>query len=212
MTEEEAQSWLRERFDVSRETFERIERFIHLLLDEADRQNLIAASTRETIWARHIVDSAQLMLSANVAEEGPWVDLGAGAGLPGIVIAILCDRPVVMIENRKGRVAFLESVIADLALHTASVIGHKVESSSLPAPAAIISARAYAPLSRLLESAFHLGDKKTLWILPKGRNWQNELDNAQGLWQGVFHVEHSVTDPESAILVGHGIVRRGRRR
>lgn len=204
MTEEEARGWLDQRFDVSRGTWEQLEDYVAILLWEMERQNLIAESTRPHIWARHIVDSAQLIPLTQGAGEGQWIDLGSGAGLPGIVAAILTDRPLMMVETRRKRIDFLNDVIARLGLSRASVFGGRVE--AVPAAnAAIISARAYAPLPRLLESAIHLSDEKTIWVLPKGRNAQNELEAASRSWQGAFHVERSVTDADSAIIVAKAI-------
>lgn len=212
MTEDEARAWLDQRFDVPRGTWDRLERYVAILLAEMAQQNLIAESTRPHIWARHIVDSAQLLPLAAEAGEGQWIDLGSGAGLPGIVVAILTDRPVLMVESRRKRIDFLNRVIAEIGLDNASVFGGRVE--TVPATrAAVISARAYAPLPRLLESALHLSDEKTIWVLPKGRNAQNELEVATPSWQGVFHVERSATDADSAIIVARAIksVRRNAR-
>ncbi|BAV65222.1 16S rRNA (guanine(527)-N(7))-methyltransferase RsmG [Sphingobium cloacae] len=204
MTEDEARAWLDQHFDVSRETWLKLERFVALLLAEMDRQNLIAESTRAHVWARHIVDSAQLLTFARDAGEGRWVDLGSGAGLPGIVVAALTDRPLLMVESRRKRVDFLQEVVEALSLHHAEIFGGRVE--IVPRGAAgVISARAYAPLPRLFESAIHLADEKTLWVLPKGRKAQNELEAARPAWQGAFHVEQSVTDADSAIIVARSV-------
>ena len=203
MTEEEARQWLQVRFDVSRETWQRLERYVAILLEEMGRQNLIAESTRPQIWSRHVADSAQLIpLAGNW--QGPWVDLGSGAGLPGVVVAILSQTPVQMVESRRKRIDFLNSVIQALDLPNASVFGGRVEAVP-PMTAAVISARAYAPLPKLIDSAAHLADEKTIWVLPKGRNAQNELEAATRSWQGVFHVERSVTDADSAIIVAQAI-------
>lgn len=204
MTEEEAKSWLQTKFDVPRETWTRLEGYVSLLLEASAGQNLIAASTIPNIWARHIVDSAQLLRLTKDVKDGMWVDLGAGAGLPAIVIACLSPRPMLMIETRRKRVNFLNDVIAHLGLGHAQVFGGRVEAA--PAmQAAVISARAYAPLPKLLESAVHLADKNSCWVLPKGRSAENELEAVRGSWQGVFHVEPSVTDQHSAIIVAHGV-------
>ncbi len=211
MTEEEARAWLGAQFDVPRETWERLERYVAILLSAMDEQNLIAESTRPHVWARHIVDSAQLMLHAKAAGEGEWLDLGSGAGLPGIVLACLSDRPLRMVESRRKRIDFLNDVITDLGLKNASVFGGRVE--MVPATtAAVISARAYAPLPKLLSSALHLSDKNSLWVLPKGRNAQNELEATRPAWQGVFHVEPSVTDADSAIIVARSVQPAGKRK
>jgi 16S rRNA (guanine527-N7)-methyltransferase len=209
MTEEEAREWLRRELSVPRGTMEKLERYVSLLLSGMSEQNLIAESTRDHVWSRHIVDSAQLPSFASKAAEGPWIDLGSGAGLPAIVVAILRDRPLLMIEARRKRIEFLTQVAAELGLSHACVFGGRVESAP-PARAAVISARAYAPLPKLLDSALHLSGNQTLWILPKGRNAENELEAARSTWQGVFHVERSVTDPDSAIIVARSVRLRGR--
>lgn len=202
MTEDEAKAWLRSRFDVSRETTERLDRYVAMLLDEMPRQNLIAESTRDHVWARHIVDSAQLLtLVPPGAADRIWVDLGSGAGLPGMVVAILSDYRVTMIEMRRKRSDFLTHVVGALGLANASVFGGKVESARIDAPAAVISARAYAPMEKLIASAAHLTDFSTIWVLPKGQNYKNELDIAETLWHSDARVERSLTAPDSAILV-----------
>ena len=210
MTEDDAKNWLKSNFDVPRETWQRLARYVDMLLSEMDHQNLIAESTRDHVWARHIVDSAQLLKLAEEPEDGLWLDLGSGAGLPGIVVAILSDHQVVMMESRRKRINFLNHVIGELALSNAKVHGGRVETAS-PAKAAMISARAYAPLDRLFSSALHLSTDKTTWLLPKGRNAQNELEAAQSAWQGVFHVERSITDPESAIIIARSVAPRGKK-
>lgn len=211
MTEDEARAWLQDQFDVSRETWALLERYVATLLSAADEQNLIADSTKPHIWARHIVDSAQLLTHAGDDDGRDWIDLGSGAGLPGIVIACLVDRPLMMVESRRKRIDFLNDVIADLNLGNARVFGGRVE--TVPATkAAVISARAYAPLPKLFSSALHLSDKKTVWVLPKGRNAQNELEAARPAWQGVFHVEPSVTDADSALIIARNLTPAGKKK
>ncbi|HKY80398.1 MAG TPA: 16S rRNA (guanine(527)-N(7))-methyltransferase RsmG [Sphingobium sp.] len=210
MTEGEARLWLEQHHAVPRETFQKLERYVEILLAGMSEQNLIAESTRDHVWARHIVDSAQLLPLAIKAGEGAWVDLGSGAGLPAVVMAILSPRPVMMIESRRKRIDFLNQAISELRLSNASVFGGRVETVD-PMDAAVISARAYAPLPRLLESARHLSTDRTIWVLPKGRNAENELEAARSTWQGVFHVERSVTDLDSAIIVAHSVASRGRK-
>ncbi|MGE4410821.1 MAG: 16S rRNA (guanine(527)-N(7))-methyltransferase RsmG [Sphingomonadales bacterium] len=214
MTEDEAREWLKHEFDVSRETWERLERYVAILLEEMEHQNLIAASTRDHVWARHIVDSAQLLkLAPDLSAGDRWADLGAGAGLPGMVVAILSPCQVTMIEMRRKRVEFLEQVIAALGLTNASVFGGKVERSAgaITTPVSVISARAYAPMDRLIASALPLARKDTVWILPKGQNYQNELDMVRTLWHSEVRVEPSLTAPDSAILVLKNVRKRGDR-
>jgi 16S rRNA (guanine527-N7)-methyltransferase len=207
MTEAEAQSWLAERGWWDGAGGERLRRFVDLMLDEADRQNLISAGSREHIWVRHIVDSAQLLALAP-DDSRSWVDLGTGAGFPGLVIACLRESPMTLVEVRPLRAAFLQNCVDTLGLAHVTVAGTKIEKTVLSAPAGIISARAYAPLERLLPSAHHLSDEKTVWLLPKGRQGEKELEIIRRDWQAVFHVEQSLTDPESVIVTISQLSRR----
>jgi 16S rRNA (guanine527-N7)-methyltransferase len=204
VTEEEAREWVRERFGVSRETV--LDRYGALLKAEAANQNLIAASTLDTLWSRHFVDSAQLIPLCADAPRGAWIDVGSGAGLPGVVAAILLDRPVVLVEPRARRVEFLRAVATELDLTSrVTVQPSRIESYRPLNRAAIVSARAVAQLSQLLESTAHCTDSSTVWVLPKGQNAQLEVEAAQYAWQGVFHVEPSITQPESGIVVARGV-------
>ena len=212
MTEDEARTWIKDSFDVSHETWARLERFVDLLLEESERQNLIAASTVPEVWARHIVDSAQLLTMVPTGfPPGEWIDLGSGPGLPGLVVAILSDRPMRLVESRRGRYEFLENIVQRLGLSHVSVAGVTLERLVPEAPAAIISARAFAPLPRLLEKAARFADTGTLWLLPKGRNAESELDIARRSWQGAFHMKHSITSDESIIITATGVQPRGRK-
>lgn len=209
MTEEEAKAWLVEQLGVSRETMALLERFAALVLDGARHQNLIAASTAPHIFARHIVDSAQLLPLAEDAPDGDWMDLGSGPGFPGIVIAILSHRPVVLVESRRKRVEFLQQAVSLLDLDARVTIeGRRLELVD-DRPATVISARAFAPLERLLALAHRFSRSGTVWVLPKGQNAQSELAAVQKTWQGVFHVKQSVTDPNSSIVLARN-VRRSR--
>lgn len=195
MTEDEARDWIRTRTDVSRET--RLAAFVDLLRDEATRQNLVSPSTLEQIWARHIVDSAQLL--EHIDPGGLWLDIGSGAGLPGIVLAILRDDPVELVESRKLRTAFLQHCADTLGLTNVTIHTAKVERTK--GRASVITARAVGTLDTLFRIARHRSDRSTIWVLPKGRNAQSEVEDAQLWWQGSFHVEPSVTAPDSLIIV-----------
>lgn len=200
MTEEEARQWVRERFGVSRETM--LEQFGVILVAEAEHQNLIARSTLDALWSRHLTDSAQLVPLAENAADGVWLDVGSGAGLPGLVVALLTDRPIVLVEPRAKRVQFLRDAATQLGIaDRVTVIGSKVESYRPAAPVAVVSARAVAELSTLLLSTVHSTDSSTVWLLPKGRSAQSEVDAARAKWQGRFHVEPSITQPDSGIVV-----------
>ena len=185
---------------------ERIERFAALVLAENQHQNLIARATEPHLWQRHIADSAQLL--ENVSREtlgpngrGPWLDLGSGPGFPGLVIAALCpNMPVVLVESRARRVDFLHRAVEALGLTKCSVEGQQLERVS-PFAARVISARAFAPLAKLLTLSAPFSTRQTAYVLPKGRSAAQELQDLKPSLRAMFHVKHSLTDPEAGIIV-----------
>jgi 16S rRNA (guanine527-N7)-methyltransferase len=184
---------------VSRETFEKLEAYAELLRAASVSQNLIASSTLDTLWDRHIIDSAQLV-RFEPKPGASWADIGSGAGLPGIVIALLVEGPVTLIEPRRLRAQFLEQAINDLKLtNRVRVYVTKVE--RVEGEFDVITARAVAPLSRLLDLAEQLSHSGTIWALPKGKNAKSELAEARRSWQCEARVEASCTDPDARILV-----------
>jgi 16S rRNA (guanine527-N7)-methyltransferase len=182
---------------VSRETFEKLEAYAALLKEESTRQNLVSASTLGELWERHILDSVQLV-RFEPHHESRWVDVGSGAGLPGIVVACLVDGPVTLIEPRRLRAEFLHKVCESLRLN-ATVFAGRVERAE--GNYDVITARAVAPLTQLLKISAHLSTRNTVWALPKGRSAERELVEARRSWQGAFHVEQSVTGVDSKIVV-----------
>ena len=187
--------------DVSRETGQKLKAYAALVRDAAQRQNLVSASTLDRLWERHILDSAQLV-RLEPRPGASWVDIGSGAGLPGIVVACLVEGPVTLIEPRRLRAEFLHKVSESLELN-ANVIATSAERAQ--GQYDVITARAVTNLTRLFEISAHLSTRKTVWALPKGRSAEGELVEARRTWQGAFHVERSVTDAESFIVVATGV-------
>lgn len=185
---------------VSRETYGKLEAFAALLGEESSKQNLIAASTIGHLWERHLIDSAQLL---RLGRAGSWVDIGSGAGLPGIVIAILTSDPVALVEPRRLRAEFLSTVKTRLALDSVTVIHGKA--NVVRAKFDNITARAVGPAIELLTMTNHLSHSKTVWVLPKGRSAQKELDDVRAAWQGAFRLEPSLTDEAASILLATGV-------
>ena len=183
--------------DVSRETFDRLQRYVALLSKESERQNLVSASTLGRVWERHILDSAQL-LRYEPAVGASWIDIGSGAGLPGIVIACLTEGPVTLVEPRRLRAEFLHKVSESLDLPT-TVLCCKAE--RVDGKFGVITARAVASLARMLKISEHLSTRNTVWALPKGRGAVAELAEAKRSWQGDFRVKPSVTDADSYVVV-----------
>jgi 16S rRNA (guanine527-N7)-methyltransferase len=133
------------------------------------------------------------------------VDVGSGAGLPGIVIACLVEGPVTLVEPRRLRADFLKEVTSELGLG-ATIEQARIERISGKFDA--ITGRAVAALPRFLALCDHLSTRKTVWVLPKGKSAQSELAEARRAWQGVFHVERSATDAEAQIIVGTEVGRK----
>ncbi|UZK65222.1 16S rRNA (guanine(527)-N(7))-methyltransferase RsmG [Sphingomonas sp. M1-B02] len=204
MTEDEARGWIAERFGVSRET--KLATYAEILRAESINQNLVSAASLATIWSRHLLDSAQLLPLAETAGKGSWVDVGSGAGLPGLVVAVLSDWPTVLVEPRGRRVQFLRDAISILGLEAQVIVQPtRIETYKPSELASVISARAVADLPGLLLSTVHCTNSSTVWLLPKGRTAHSEVEAAKTKWQGVFHVEPSITQPESGIVVARGV-------
>jgi 16S rRNA (guanine527-N7)-methyltransferase len=208
MTEEEARARVVD--DVPRETARRLETYCSMLVAENGRQNLVAASTLEALWSRHILDSAQLLGIA--PGEGLWIDIGSGAGLPGMVIAILAESPVMLIEPRARRCAFLREVIAELGL-SARVTAIPARAETAPvAPAAIISARAVAALPGLFAMGARFATPDTTWLLMKGQSAAEEVEASHGSWHAQITLVPSVTDSAAAIVVATDVRPRKEKR
>ena len=199
--EADARGWLAERHG---EAMARLDMLVAALVAENARQNLVSRSSLEAVWRRHIADSAQLLhVSRETVPAGPWLDLGSGAGFPGLVIAALePDRPVALVDSRRLRTEWLARAAAAMGLANVEVVLSRVE--DLPERRwGVISARAFAPLDRLFEVAARFSTSETLWLLPKGAKAQHELDALPEEWLRVFHVEQSLTDASAGIIVGH---------
>ena len=191
--------------NVSRETSDRLALFKALVIAENSLQNLVSPASLAEFETRHLDDGVQL---ADLGRPGSWCDVGSGAGLPGIVIAIVTGAPMTLIEPRKLRADFLRRAVAELGLD-AQVAEMKAE--RVPAHFDNITARAVAELPKLFAITEHLAQRGTRWILPKGRNAKKELADAQLSWQGSFTLVPSRTSDEATIIVAEGVRRRGKR-
>lgn len=181
----------------------RLEMLVDALREENSRQNLVSRPSLDAVWQRHIIDSAQLLhVSRETVPHGPWLDLGSGAGFPGLVIAALeTERPVTLVDSRRLRTDWLSRAAGLMGLGNVEVVLSRVE--DLPERHwQVISARAFAPLERLLDLAARFSTPETLWLLPKGGRAQQELDGLSPEWKCAFHVEQSLTDPTAGIILG----------
>lgn len=199
--------WAGVQVDVSRETLEKIREYADMLRRENERQNLIAGSTIPNIWDRHLLDSAQLV-SSTTRNASPWLDVGSGAGLPGIVVALLTQTKHILVEPRRLRAEFLRRVVAALELGSrVQIVQTRVEQLRRK-PVAIITARAFASLKSTFAAAFHLADQETTWLLHKGRTVRREIAEARADWSGSFEFVPSVTDRDAAIVKVSGLRRK----
>lgn len=180
----------------------RLDRLATMLGEENRRQNLVSNGSLPEIWRRHIADSAQLLNHVPRETAEPWLDLGTGAGFPGLIIAAL--RPeldVRLVESRRKRVEWLDHARRELGLERCRILGQRLELVET-FPAGVISARAFAPLPELFALSARFSTERTLWLLPKGRSAAQELSELAESQREMFHVEHSQTNPEAGIIVG----------
>jgi len=196
-----ADQLLFEGLNVSRETLERLEHY-QTLLEKWNRSiNLVANSTLVDGWTRHFLDSAQLMTGDVLGNR--WTDIGSGAGFPGLVCAILSaeiapERRFSLLESDQRKSEFLRMVSRETSVPV-DVVPLRIEQAP-PQNADIISARALAPLSRLLSHVQRHGTKGSVALLLKGRTYQEEIDEALAQWRFRSQVRPSVTNSEAVVL------------
>lgn len=207
-------------FGVSRETIERLVIYEKLLRRWQKTINLVAPSTLDDVWHRHFGDSAQVISivrqhTPSVAVTGGlplhWVDLGSGAGFPGLVVGILLAEAqggaLTLIDSDQRKVAFLREVARETGLKariTVDIIAERIESranhSKVP-PATVVSARALAPLPKLLGWAQPLFGPMTIGVFLKGREAAVEVEVAKVLAGWDLAMEASLTDADAKIVV-----------
>lgn len=188
--------------DVSRETRDRLETYAELLKKWNPRINLVSASTLPDLWARHFRDSAQI-LSLAPRDARIWADLGAGGGFPGLVIAIIGHetRPgleVTCVESDQRKATFLRTVLRETGV-SARVVVDRIEKAP-PICADVVSARALAPLGRLLDYAARHLSPDGIALFPKGAGFQKEVTDALERWSFQLDTYPSATDPDATVL------------
>lgn len=196
-------------FGVSRETVERLKNYESLLQLWQKTINLVAPSTLDRVWDRHFADSAQVLAHA---PQNPktWVDLGSGGGFPGLVVAtLLAGRPspaptkVTLVESDSRKAAFLRETARALAVPV-DILPLRIEAAATRANlkrACVVSARALAPLPRLLAMAHPFCGPDTVCLFLKGREASRELQAAEHEWFFESELVPSLTDPEGRLAV-----------
>lgn len=182
---------------VSRETVVRLEIYANELVRWQQTVNLVGESTLAALWQRHMLDSVQLLRLLPDA-PGPLVDLGSGAGFPGLALAIAGVPDVHLIEADSRKAAFLAEVArlteTEITLHTKRIEHVK------PVVAGVVTARALAPLPALLTHAARFSGPDTVGLFHKGRDWRRELTDAREAWTMDFRCEPSIVEPEGVIM------------
>ena len=192
--------------NVSRETLQRLDRYVALLISWNRRINLVARSTVPHIWWRHVLDSAQLVDCAPAGARR-WLDIGSGAGLPGIVVALLLsgrgDIRVDLVESSGKKCAFLREAVRATGA-PARVICSRLESApaDLLAPRYdVVMARAVAPLKELLRLSARMRDEQTVCLFPKGEHVDSELTVVRKHWKLAVETVPSRTSRAASVIV-----------
>jgi 16S rRNA (guanine527-N7)-methyltransferase len=189
---------LRDFVDVSRETLERLKIIVGELDEWRRKTNLIGPSEFGRVWRRHILDSIQLL--PHIPASGHTIDLGSGSGFPALVLAACASDPDAqfsLVESVGKKCAFLRSAIAAANL-PATVIQGRVEAIN-PVQAHCVTARAFAPLPKLIEYAAPWFETGAYGVIPKGRRWEEELTDALESWRFAYEAIPSVSG-DGAIL------------
>ena len=181
---------------VSRETLDRLRLYESLLAKWQRALNLIGKSTAADVWLRHFLDSAQLY--PHLSEKPDLVDFGSGAGFPGAVLAAMGARDVHLVESDSRKCAFLREIDRQLAL---GMTIHEARIEHLtPWKASSVTARALAPVPKLLDMAEDFLDPETVILFPKGESVDQELTEALKGWNMTVERLASRTSPTSVIL------------
>ena len=190
------------RLSVSRESFTRIESYVQLLLTWQAKINLIGSSTIEDVWRRHILDSLQLLPLMESRTESV-ADLGSGAGMPGLILALGGNLRADLYESNGKKVAFLREVIRQTKAN-AEVHQIRLETLEDHLPAKIpqyVTARALAPLEKLLFWAEPLLKRGAIGLFHKGQDVDSEVIEATKVWKmGAINKHASMTDSDGTIL------------
>ena len=185
-----------------------LERFVALLSKWQSRYNLVSSSALADVWPRHIADSLQLVDHA--PPFGEWVDLGSGAGFPGLIVAIACkadpERRFTLIESTQKKAAFLRAAVRETGLN-ASVVADRIEAyaARMRGSADVVSARALAPLERICALALPYLHSESVILLLKGQDFVRELAEASKSWDFDVIDSQSATDPGGRVLAIRGL-------
>lgn len=194
-------------FDVSRETMAMLDRYAELLAEWQANMNLVGPSTLPLVWHRHHADSAQLLPIAGRGRS--WLDVGAGAGFPGLVVAIFDpDSRLTLVESIAKKCRFLNAVVEALGLRSRVTVENRRIETLPPQRFDVVTARALASLGQVIDWCLPYAQPDTCWILPKGVRVADELALAQRRFAFDHQLVTSMTDPDARIVVAANVRRR----
>ncbi|MBH87734.1 MAG: 16S rRNA (guanine(527)-N(7))-methyltransferase RsmG [Pelagibacterales bacterium] len=187
-------------FLFSKEVSDKLEVYYGLIKSWQNKYNLIGSSTLKNTWERHFIDSAQLFSLLPEEKKKSFVyDIGSGAGFPGMVLAIMGRKDIILCESNAKKCNFLEEVKKKTG---ANVIIDNIRAEALPLNSAVaVTARAVSSLSTLLKISLPLLSKNGVCIFPKGINWKKELLFAQKRFHIDYKLVKSITSEKSSIIV-----------
>lgn len=187
------------RDNVSRETYARLEIYGNLLSKWNRTINLVGPTTVPQLWQRHMWDSAQIFPDCQPDADNLLLDLGSGGGFPGMVLAIMGRRNVHMVEADQRKCTFLRTVARETSTNV-TIHNERLENLVSPRPYSVITARAFASLSKIFTMTSHIRDGNTQFVLNKGERFANELTEAQKLWTMKWQQRTSISEENAVIL------------
>lgn len=199
------------KYNVSRETYSNLESYVALLREWQNKFNLVSKNSLEFVWERHIADSAQLF--NYISDDVKLIyDFGSGAGFPALVLAVIAkekrpDMKFKLVESIGKKTLYLNEVKTRLNLENVEVFNDRVENLKLPV-ADMITARAMTSLDNLFKYSILFSDKKTKLLFPKGKSYNEELDEAKKNWNFKFSVHENQLCSDGVILLFENLRRK----
>lgn len=199
-------------YNVSHETYSKLELYCQTLIEWQNKINLVSNNSLQDVWNRHFADSAQLFkLIPDNAKT--LVDIGSGAGFPGMVLAIISNEKTpylktTLVESIRKKTLYLNYVKDSIGVKNLEIINDRAESIKNQ-KYDVITSRAVTALANLLAYAEKLLDKNGICIFPKGSNYQKEIDDAKKIWKFSLDVVQSSTSEEGKILIISNLTKKG---
>ncbi len=207
---EDGRDWFAARFNVPRETLLKLDRYAALLSEWQARYNLVGPSTLPFVWTRHFADSAQLVRCLDDVGPQKWLDIGSGAGFPGIVLGLMRPDSVTLVDSVAKKTRFLKMIVEELGLGSQIHVENCRVESLGSKKFDLITARACAPVAKLFDWGHRSAAQSTTWLLLKGAAAEDEIADAQRLYVFDYELIPSLTDPRGRIVKASNV--RGRRR